>query len=205
MWATILPTMRHDGRTSIPPEHPAARAAWSEGGPEPTPPAPPRRWSRRPAHLRKSSSGGAKHAGGHRRELYPGILEHLLRTLDLPCALLDLRLAVAGEVPKLPDLSRRHKARTHKPVLYQLADPLSVLDVGLPAGNVLEVPGVEKPQLEVVFEHVVDGLPVDPGSFHAHQPHLKGSQPVPEHQEHGILEVTSIPEEIRIRLPTPSL
>jgi hypothetical protein len=34
-------------------------------------------------------SGGTKHAGGHRRELYPGILEHLLQTLDLPCALLD--------------------------------------------------------------------------------------------------------------------
>src|SRR5215204_4550309 len=137
MWATILPTMRHDGRRSIPPEHPAARAAWSEGGPEPTPPAPPRRWSRRPAHLRKSSSGGAKHAGGHRRELYPGILEHLLKTLDLPCALLDLRLAVAGEVPKLPDLFGWHEAGAHQPVLHKLADPLSVLEVGLPTGDVL--------------------------------------------------------------------
>jgi hypothetical protein len=71
--------------------------------------------------------------------------------LDLPCALLDLRLAVAGEVPKLPDLFRRHKAGAHQPVLHKLADPLSVLDVGLPAGDVLEVPGVKKPQLEVVF------------------------------------------------------
>src|SRR5215204_6381148 len=52
------------------------------------------------------------------------------------CAPRFLSLAVAGEVPKLPDHFWRHKARTHKPVLNELADLLSVLDVGLPAGNV---------------------------------------------------------------------
>jgi hypothetical protein len=46
-------------------------------------------------------------------------------------------------------------------VLYQPADPFGVLNVRLSAGHVLEVSGVEKPQLEVVFEHVVDRLPVD--------------------------------------------
>src|SRR5215204_6381147 len=69
-------------------KHPS-RASRSAGGPGTTPPAPPDRWARRPAHLRRSSSGSTKHAGGHTRELYPGILEHLLKTLDLPCALLD--------------------------------------------------------------------------------------------------------------------
>src|SRR4051794_9768057 len=44
-------------------------------------------------------SGGTKHAGGHRRELDARILEHLLQALNLSCALLDLRLAVTGEVP----------------------------------------------------------------------------------------------------------
>ncbi len=34
-------------------------------------------------------SGSTKHAGGHRRELYPGILKHLLQTLDFSCALFD--------------------------------------------------------------------------------------------------------------------
>jgi hypothetical protein len=68
-------------------------------------------------------------------------------------------------------------------VLHKLADPLGILYVGLPTGDVLEVPGVEKPQLEVVLQQVVDRLPVDPGGFHAHQPHLKGSQPVPKQQE----------------------
>jgi hypothetical protein len=83
------------------------------------------------------------------------------------------RLAVAGEVPKLPDLLWRHEDRAHQPVLDEPADPLSVFDVGLPAGDVLEVPSVKKPALEVVLQQIVDGLPVDPGGFHAYQPHLK--------------------------------
>src|SRR5215207_3357358 len=99
------------------------------------------------------------------------------------CAPRFLSRAVAGEVPKLPDLFRWHEAGAHQPVLHKLADPLGVLDVGLPTGDVLEVPGVEKPQLEVVLQHVVDGLPVHSGGFHAHQPHPKGSQPVPQQQE----------------------
>src|SRR5829696_7103642 len=133
--------------------------------------------------LEHRPSRGTKYAGGYRRELYPGILEHLLQTFDLPCALLDLRLAVAGEVPELPDLFRWHEAGAHQPVLHELADPLGVLDVSLPARDVLEVPGIEKPQHEVVFQHVVDGLPVDPGGLHAYQPHLEGSQPVPQQQQ----------------------
>src|SRR5215216_7248706 len=77
------------------------------------------------------SSRSTEHAGGHGRELYPGILKHLLQALDLSRALFDLRLAVAGEVPELSDLFRRNEAGAHQPVLHQLADPLGVLDVGL--------------------------------------------------------------------------
>ena len=83
-------------------------------------------------------------------------------------ALFDLRLAVAGEVPEIPNLLGRHEAGAHKTVLNQLADPLGVFDVGLPAGDVLEVPSVEKPQLEVVLQQVIDWLPVDACSLHTH-------------------------------------
>src|SRR5215211_174244 len=72
--------------------------------------------------------GNAEHAGSHRRELYPGLLEDLLQTLDLPGALFYLHLAVAREVPELPNLLWWYEARTHQPVLYKLADPLGVLD-----------------------------------------------------------------------------
>jgi len=45
-------------------------------------------------------------------------------------------------------------------VLEQLAKPLGVLDIGLSTGHVLHVLGVDQPKLEVVFEQVVDRLPV---------------------------------------------
>jgi hypothetical protein len=45
------------------------------------------------------------------------------------------------------------------------------------------VAGVEKPQLEVVLQHIVDRLPVDACGLHTHQRHLEGSQPIPEQQK----------------------
>src|SRR3712207_9267300 len=64
---------------------------------------------------------GAQHPGGHTRELDARILEYLIQTLDLPGALLDLRLAVAGEVPQLlPDLFWGYEAGAHQPVLHEL-------------------------------------------------------------------------------------
>jgi hypothetical protein len=41
-------------------------------------------------------------------------------------------------------------------VLEQLANPLGVFNIGLPAGDVLEMPSVKKSALEAVFEQVVD-------------------------------------------------
>src|SRR5215208_927346 len=113
-------------------------------------------------------SGDPQHLAGHRGELYPGLLQDLLQALNLPGALLYLRLAVAGEIPELPDLLRRHEAGTYQPVLKELADPLGVFDVGLPAGDILEVVSIQKPALEVLFKQIVDRLPVNTGGLHAH-------------------------------------
>ncbi len=68
-------------------------------------------------------------------------------------------------------------------MLNKLADPFGILDVCLPAGDVLEVLGIKKPQLEVIFEQVVDGLPIDPCCLHAHQLDLEGGQPVSKLQQ----------------------
>src|SRR5215204_2677824 len=119
-----------------------------------------------------------EHASGHTRELYPGILQDLIQTLDLPGALFDQRLAVTGKVPELPDLFGGHEAGVYKSVLHELANPLGVLNVGLPTGDILEVPGVQKPTLEVVLQQVVDRLPIDTGGLHAYQLDLEGGQPV---------------------------
>ena len=42
-------------------------------------------------------------------------------------------------------------------MLDELADPLGVLDVGLLAGDVAQVPRVQQPALDVVFEYVEVG------------------------------------------------
>jgi hypothetical protein len=68
-------------------------------------------------------------------------------------------------------------------VLYELADPLGILYVGLLTRNVLHMPGVQQPALEVLFEHVVDRLPVRPRGLHPNQLDLEGGQPVPKPQE----------------------
>ena len=58
--------------------------------------------------------------------LIPGVLQRLLQPLDLAGALLDLRLAIAGQVAQLTDRPWRHETRPDQPVLDQLADPLRV-------------------------------------------------------------------------------
>jgi len=62
-------------------------------------------------------------------------LEHLLQPLDDACALVDLRLTQAGEIPEPADLGRRHKARAHQPLRYQVTDPLGVFDIRFRPGT----------------------------------------------------------------------
>jgi hypothetical protein len=53
-------------------------------------------------------------------------------------------LAVAGEVPQLADGRRGHKAAPQQPMLQQLRQPGRVTDIGLAAGQDLDMPGVDQ-------------------------------------------------------------
>jgi hypothetical protein len=115
-----------------------------------------------------------------------GVLQDLVQPLGLPGALLDLRLAVAGQVAQLTDRLGWHEAGAHQAVLDQLADPLGIGDVGLAAGHVAQVAGIQQPARQRVLQHVVDAPPVHPGRLHADQAHLLSDQPVPQRQQlHG--------------------
>ena len=118
-------------------------------------------------------------------QLAPGVLQHLVQPLGLTAALLDLRLAVAGQLAQLPDRPRRHEAGADQPVLDQLGDPGRIGHVGLAAGRVLEVLGVHQPALDVVFQQVVDRLPEHPGRLHPHHLDLVAGQPVPQQHQPG--------------------
>jgi len=132
------------------------------------------------------AAGAAEDVAGHAGQLDPGVLQDLVQPLRLPGALLDLRLAVAGQVAQLADRLGRHERGAHQAVLDQLADPLRILDVGLAAGHVAQVAGVREPARQRILQHVVDAPPVHPGRLHADQRHLLSDQPVPQRQQlHG--------------------
>jgi len=57
------------------------------------------------------------------------------------------------------------------------------LDVGLSTRDLLDVAGVDQDQLEVVLEHVPDGLPVDAGGLHRDLGDLVGLEPVAQHEQ----------------------
>jgi hypothetical protein len=84
-------------------------------------------------------AGHTKHVGGHAGELDPSVLQDLVQPLDLPGALLDLGLAVAGEIAQLADWAGRHEAGADQPMLDQLGDPGRIGHIGLPPRDVVEV------------------------------------------------------------------
>jgi hypothetical protein len=64
-------------------------------------------------------------------------------------------------------------------VLQQLGQPGSVGDVGLAAGQDLDVAGVDQQQVEpALLQHIPDRLPVLAGGLHHHLGDILGRQPV---------------------------
>jgi hypothetical protein len=99
---------------------------------------------------------------------------------------LDQLLAVAGQVPQLADGRWRHEAAAQQPVLQQLRQPGGIGDVGLAAGQDLDVAGVDQQQLEpALLQHIPDRLPVLPGGLHHHLGDPFGLKPVGQRRKLG--------------------
>jgi hypothetical protein len=86
---------------------------------------------------------------------------------------LDLGLAIAGRVAQLPDRAGRHEQGTDQLVLDQLVDPGGIGHVGLAAGHVTQVGGVEQPTLDLTLEQLPDRLPLAAGRLHPDPGHPK--------------------------------
>ena len=135
-------------RRSGPPAPRAAPAASRAAGPGPARPA--RRDRVVPA---TSASSIARPdlpstSDGDAVELDAGVLEHLVQPVGLALTLADLRLAIARQIAQRADRLGRHEAGPQQPGLQQLAQPRGVRDVGLAAGDLLDVAGVDQQQLE---------------------------------------------------------
>jgi hypothetical protein len=131
------------------------------------------------------ATGLSQDVAGHRGELDAGVLEHLVEALGLAAALVDLGLAIAGEITKLADLFGRDERRPDQAVLDELADPFGVGHVGLSSRHVAQVPGVEDPALGGFFEHVEHRLPINARRLHPDQGDPLGDQPVAQGQQVG--------------------
>ena len=68
-------------------------------------------------------------------------------------------------------------------MLDELADPRRVGDVGLWAGIVVQMLGVEQPAFEVAFQGVEDGPPLDAGGLHADVRDRVALEPVEQQQQ----------------------
>jgi hypothetical protein len=92
-----------------------------------------------PTHqcLQHRPARDSQHVGGHTAQLDPGVLQHLVQPLGLTGALIDQRLAVAGQVAQLPDRSGWHEAGADQAALDQLGDPGRIRHIGLAAGTFL--------------------------------------------------------------------
>ena len=140
-----------------------------------------------PGHKRVEHrpSGDAEDVGGDAVELDAGVLQRLVQPVRFALTLGDLRLAIPGQRPE-PTLGLGcDEAAAQQPSLHQLAEPLGVLDIGLAAGDVLDVPGVAQRQLEVVLKDVPDGQPVHAGGLHRDMRDPVALQPVRQRQQAG--------------------
>ena len=104
----------------------------------------------------------AEDVRGDAIELDVGVLQRLVQPIGLALALGDLRLAIAGQQPQRPDRLGRHEAALQQPGLGKLAQPRRVAHVGLAARDLLDVPGVDEQQLEVVLELCQTGFQYTP-------------------------------------------
>ena len=65
-----------------------------------------------------------------------------------------------------------------RPCLHQLSNPLAVFDVRLTSRHILDMGRIGQQQLELSFQQVPEGSPVDSGGFHGHVSHCQIAQPV---------------------------
>ncbi len=129
------------------------------------------------------ATGDPENVRGDAVQLDPGVLQRLMQTVGLPLALLDLGLAIPGEVPQRTDRLRRHEARSQQPSLRELAQPFGVLNIGLSTQNLLYVSSIDQHQLESVLQDRPYRLPEHSGRLHRDLFDTMGFQPITQRQQ----------------------
>ena len=131
-------------------------------------------------------AGLADNVADHARKQEVHLGERLLYALDRGAGGLDEDVAVAHEGAEGEERSGGAEAAAQQADTVEFAEPLTVLDVALAAGDVFDVAGVDEQDLQPAgFEDVVDRDPVDPGGFHGDAGDATGDEPIGEAFEVG--------------------
>ena len=113
-------------------------------------------------------------------------LEGLLDVLDMSGAIFDENVPLADESPEGADLWGGDERAAEEAVGVELLDPLAIEDIGLLAGDILDVSGIDDEDLKtVLFEDFEGRDPVDAGGFHSNGGDLGFFEPVSEGMEIG--------------------
>jgi hypothetical protein len=102
-----------------------------------------------------------------RVELDVGILQRLLKALDMAASFANKLLAGAQQAAQFLGLGIRHEAAADQPVGHQIGQPSGVIDIGLAPRDVLDVSGIGQHQGKIaVAQNVPNRLPVNAGRLH---------------------------------------
>ena len=127
----------------------------------------------------------ARDIGGDTGEFDVGSLQHLLQPVDHVGSLDHEVGALASEIPQVSLRTRGDEGGFDEPMAQQIGQPGGVLGIGLVAGDVLVVTGVDDPHLKGAFEEIVDRLPVLAGALHGDVRAAKLTQPVVQQEQGG--------------------
>ena len=93
------------------------------------------------------------------------MLQGLVHVLNLTGAGFNQVVAMAHQGTQGADVFCRAEGGTEKAVGMKLLDPLAVEDVGLAAGDVLDMTGVDEEDFKApCFQDIIAGNPVDTGT-----------------------------------------
>lgn len=117
--------------------------------------------------------------------LMPAVLQELLQSLHDLSPLMGQLGAGSRKVPQLADRLRGDERGPYQAVGAELGQPGRIRDVGLAAGQILHLPGVDQDDVQLFGQQVVEGLPVVAGRLDHHQGDL-GAEEVFAQVEDGV-------------------
>ena len=111
--------------------------------------------------------GEPRDVGDHVVQLHVHLHERLLHVLNVRGGIVDQPLAMAQVRAQTHDAVAGTEAPAQQPVLVELLQPLRIVHIRLPTGDVLDVARVDQQHLEPArFENLKDRNPVHAGRLH---------------------------------------